>query len=712
MLPFDHLLAKSDQHRKISLVQHLHDVAAIAVQIAKSIGLDERIAYKGAILHDIGKASEQFQKTLTKGFVRPPKFVFRHEIASLFFISLIEEQDRPAVIDMVVAHHKSVYKDASEMGLLDLIDSMEDCFEQHAIGFASWAPDALSILQHFGLKVRHITEAEARKSFDEAVKSCEAKKYGYSKWKGLLIAADHLASAMDSEVSQIIPRLFIKPDLSSYNRKGELFPLSAISGDDSRKHTLVKAPTGAGKTDFLLKRCRGRVFYTLPFQASINAMYERIRHDLCNTNAQVHLLHASSALKMEEKSLEEKILQRHIGASVKVLTPHQMASLVFGTKGYEALIADLTSCDIILDEVHTYSTTTQAIVLKIVEMLCALHCRVHIGTATMPTVLYNQLLQIMGGKNSVYEVVLPDNILDTFNRHIIHKAEHVEDLEQVIDDAIVTKKKILVVANRVARSQDLFNWLSNQYPQADKMLIHSRFKRAQRAALETKLKEEFNESKEACIVVATQVVEVSLDINFDLMITDSAPIDALIQRFGRINRKRTRETIGRYKPVYVIAPPDNKIDAMPYNIEVLKRSYEVLPNGELLQEKKLQELIDKVYPEIEFIDIDLNAIFVEGKWRIKELRHHPKSALLEILDIDSISCIEETDQALYESASYAEQAGLEIPVSYRSIAFNNLKPLKTGAKPFIIPSKAYDLNLGFKAEYAKPEFYDVTLRFL
>ncbi len=709
-MPFDHLLAKSEQQSKVTLVQHLHDVATIAVRVAKNLGLDERIAYQGAILHDIGKASDQFQKTLKKGFIRSPHFVFRHEIASLFFISLIEEQYRPAVIDMVVAHHKSVYKDAGEKGILDLFDLREDCFGEHAVGFSAWAPDALGILQHFGFHVSPITEAIAEKNFDDVISYCNAKTYGYSKWKGLLIAADHLASAMDSEASQVTSRLFINPDLSFYKRQGELYPLSAVSGDDPRKHTLVTAPTGAGKTDFLLKRCKGRVFYTLPFQASINAMYERIRHDLRNTNAQVHLLHGSSALKMDGKDIEETILQRHIGASIKVLTPHQMASLAFGTKGYEALIADLSGCDIILDEIHTYADTIQAIVLKIVEILCALDCRVHVGTATMPAILYNQLLQIMGGKDNVQEVALSNDILDTFNRHIVHKVAHFDDLEQVIAAAIDSQKKILIVANKVARSQDLFISLHNKYPQVDKMLIHSRFKRSNRAALETKLKEQFNESKTACIVVATQVVEVSLDISFDLMITDCAPIDALIQRFGRINRKRTRDTIGQYKPVYVIAPSDN--DPKPYTTEVLKRSYEVLPNGDLLQEKKLQEMIDKVYPKIEIVNIDLNAAFVNGKWRIKELWHHPKSAILEILEIDSITCIDETDQSLYESASYIEQAGMEIPVSYRSIAFNGLDKSKNGNRPFIIPSKAYDLEIGFKAEYAKPEFHDATLRFL
>ena len=94
------------------------------------------------------------------------------------------------------------------------------------------------------------------------------------------------------------------------------------------------------------------------------------------------------------------------------------------------------------------------------------------------------------------------------------------------------------------------------------MLIHSRFKRGDRVTLETKLKTEFNGDQSLqfgnglnpCIVVSTQVVEVSLDISFDRMITQCAPLDSLIQRFGRVNRKRTTETIGKYKPIHIVAP--------------------------------------------------------------------------------------------------------------------------------------------------------------
>jgi CRISPR-associated endonuclease/helicase Cas3 len=316
-------------------------------------------------------------------------------------------------------------------------------------------------LENLKIETKPISVDQAKESFYDVVDYCQSKKYGYSQWKGVLIAADHLASAMSGYIKPLERKLFVVPDLNYYHsRKSELYPLSLISTDDKRKHTLVTAPTGAGKTDFLIRRCNGRVFYTLPFQASINAMYERIKDDLKNTNADVRLLHAASSIKLENGTIEEKILQRHIGASVKVLTPHQMASLVFGTKGYEAMIADIKGCDIILDEIHTYSETTQAIVLKIVEILCNIGCCVHIGTATMPSVLYGRLVDILGGTDNIYEVKLPDEVLDTFNRHIIHKADSIESLSNIIDEAIHQNQKILLVCNQVKRAQSLFNDLS------------------------------------------------------------------------------------------------------------------------------------------------------------------------------------------------------------------------------------------------------------
>ena len=125
--------------------------------------------------------------------------------------------------------------------------------------------------------------------------------------------------------------------------------------------------------------------------------------------------------------------------------------------------------------------------------------------------------------------------------------------------------------------------------QSGKTLVHSRFKRGKRNQLENDLRNIYNNCTEACFVVSTQVVEVSLDISFDLMITECAPIDSLIQRFGRINRKRTNDTIGYFKSIYVVQPPKEKSEALPYSLDVLQRTYEVLPDGDLLKEKNIQQ---------------------------------------------------------------------------------------------------------------------------
>ena len=699
---FPDILAKHEDAGGLSLSAHLEHVAMIAEKIAVHYGMPADIARKGAVLHDIGKVSPLFQQTMRRGFIRPPDYIFRHEIASLFFLSMVEDDEKGPVTEMVVAHHKSIYKDVRGLGLLDL-DEYEDAFGIHSAQFERWAPAALEILKKFGFNVHRIAIEEARSNYDYAVSYCENLGHGCSMWKGLLMAADQMASALEPFDSNVLDKLFIIPDLSFYDRASDLYPLSKTDACDSRVHTMVTAPTGAGKTDFLMRRCRGRVFYILPYQASINAMYDRFKKDLENTDAQIYLQHASSNIKVQDNSLEERILQRHAGASIKVLTPHQIASAVFGVKGYEALLLDLKGCDIVLDEIHTYSSTIQAIVLRIVEILVRFGCRIHVGTATMPQFLYDRIFELLGGRACVYEVKLSDDVLRSFNRHVIHKISGFEDAREIIKSSVCRHEKILIVCNQVRRAQDLYKYLAGQYPAIPKMIIHSHFKRMDRQRLETELKETFNVSEDACIVVSTQVVEVSLDISFDVMITECAPIESMIQRFGRINRKRTLETIGKFKPVYVMAPLKGK-DALPYDHDILDRSYNVLPNNAVLDETEIQNMLDSVYPEGCFANIDYSgAVYADGRWIITELRHNPKSALLEALEIESVTCITQSDEAEYAVCSHSRRSSLEIPVSFRSIAYLGLRMKNCGTCPYVIPDEAYDDEMGLSFDSLKAE---------
>ena len=643
MSKYDSILAKSTKNGGTTLKVHLASVAQLAMLAARCMGMDPEIARLGALLHDIGKANPLFQQSLeqerTSFFCSG--FPFRHEIASLFFLNLVDRALWDPVIDMIIAHHKSVSNDDRKKGILDLEDEYGDeILEYHLSDFSAWSMDALGILGELSFpgvtSETVITEQDARCAYDYALTHCGKKTKGWSVWKGLLMGADHLASATEEQKDRL-PDLFTIPDLHFYNRQSELYPLSLIESDVTKRHSFVKAPTGAGKTDFLMKRCRGRIFYTLPFQASINAMYERIAHDLGDCVEDVRLLHSISQLVIEDNRIVEKAIQNKFGAAIKVLTPHQLAAIALGTKGYEAMLFDLQGCDIILDEIHTYSDMVQSIVLKMVEVMNHIGCRIHVGTATMPSVLEQAILQILGGRENVQYVELPVDVSDSFNRHIVHKADSFIELLPVIRQAVDEEQKILIVCNRVAHAQEIFKQIDELYPDTDKMLIHSRFKRKDRNRLEKELKEVYNASPHACVAVSTQVVEVSLDISFDVMITEAAPIDALIQRFGRINRKRNADTVGKYKPVYVIAPPEEDRECLPYSREVLQRSYDVLPQNALLREAELQSLIDRVYPQIKRINIGLDAVFVDGKWRLKELWHLSKKCWTSIPSLASPS---------------------------------------------------------------------------
>ncbi|MEM6767882.1 MAG: CRISPR-associated helicase Cas3' [Bacteroidota bacterium] len=699
-----------------TLYDHTLHVLQATEVFAKHTDFDMKVARLGAIFHDIGKAHPVFQARLNGESSRQ---TFRHELASLFFLPLVEEDIWDLVIEMIVGHHKSIKRDIRKKGVLDLLDNEMDVEEYHLGKWGDWSPAAIDILSAFGVEPKPIPEKEALGAFEHAEMLCEKwiLQRGYSEWRGLMMGADHFASAMGEKTAEKLTNLFQVPNRSFFNRQHPLYPLSYYSADSKKPHTLVVASTGAGKTDFLFRRSRGRIFYTLPFQASINAMYRRLQKDLKKDNPtlNIKLLHAASSLLVEEgRDKEDVVLQRHIGSSIKVLTPYQLAGIIFGSKGFESLIQDLKGEDVILDEVHTYSGISQAMVLRIVAVLKLIGCRVHVGTATMPTALYNEIKNILGGQGKVLEVGLTEDQLAAYNRHTVHKIESWENAYPLIEKALQLNEKVLIVCNRIQQAQEMFTIMRDRYPEVDSLLLHSRFKRKDRKNKEEQLLGldangnplgVFNTSPHACIVVSTQVVEVSIDISFDMMVTECAPLDSLIQRFGRINRKRSKETIGRTKPVHVLAPPEDEKAAKPYDLEVLERSYAVLPDGEVLEEFSLQEKIDIVFPDITYPQIDEHAVFDSGNtWRIAPLCNGD-AWLVKLLEIDTAPCIIADDVETYRNANYRERMGVEIQAKYFEVdRFSQLE--NVGNQPFVLPNYVYEEELGLMKERLKEDTFD------
>lgn len=94
-----------------------------------------------------------------------------------------------------------------------------------------------------------------------------------------------------------------------------------------------------------------------------------------------------------------------------------------------------------------------------------------------------------------------------------------------------------------------------------------------------------------------------------------------------------------------------------------------------------------------------------------KLCHRAKSALLETLDIDSAVCVTDSDKENYKTGYATERSEMEIPVSYHSVRHRGLEQIEDEMRPFVIPDKAYDGELGLLIDFAKPEYY-VTSEFI
>ncbi len=384
-VPLDKILAKSINYGGTTLLEHTkHVVLAIELFAQKyAFDFDVDLAKKGAILHDLGKAHPHFQRKINKlngkslAENQKWKFTHRHEISSLAFLPVFPKNEWNTLIDLVVAHHKSMQNDKRKKGILDIKTNNRAWKDNHLLEWENWNDYGLEILNEFGVSTKSISKNEAENALNYVVAYCDDKKMGWSPLRGLLKSADHFASAFVEKTEEKLNHLFETPDLSFYYkdyRKSDIYPLSQVNTDDNRLHTLVVAPTGAGKTDFLLKRCKGRIFYTLPFQASINAMYKRMVDTVPNKD--IRLLHATSKIvvKDNQEGEDEQILQSLFGSAIKVLTPHQLSAMIFGTAGFESVMLDIQGTDVILDEIHTYSDHSRAMVIDIVKTLLRLDC--------------------------------------------------------------------------------------------------------------------------------------------------------------------------------------------------------------------------------------------------------------------------------------------------------------------------------------------------
>ena len=612
--------------------------------------------YWAAFLHDFGKAIPAFQGILKGDATARDRWEsHRHEVFSLAFLDWIEDnlsaEEQIWTAAAIATHHR----DAAELEVLyplpepgeddPLTLQFEGFPEERIEGLHRWLyecgwPWAKEAgLEQFGVEPVRLTGRTGPDFCEHSVRSIRSRLIAFHKFtrrlgkdssaaqvpflalRGTIINSDHSASAHADSLPRLIFEL--RKVLDPLEKKGygwnDLFQHQREAAE-TEGSALLTAPTGSGKTEAaLLWACRQavgmahglpRLFYTLPYQASMNAMNLRLQEVYGDRH--VGLQHGRSLLALYRMLLERqeepgqaaqqarwsRNLAKLNYPPVRVFSPYQMLKGMYRLKGYEALLTDYHQAAFIFDEIHAYETKRLAMILKTIQYFQENYgARFLMMSATFPSLLKNRLRKVLGAPA---EIEAAPDLFQAFRRHRIEVMDGELLDEKNLSRILATAhqaKSVLVACNLVDRAQEAYRYLQ---PRLNKkgipvVLLHGRFNQRDRLRKEQQIRKStgtHTRSGLPIVLVATQVVEVSLDIDLDTIYSDPAPLDALVQRFGRINRGRKLASLA---PVHIFRQPDDghKI----YSPELVRRSLAILEreHEKPLEESAVGTWLDEIY---------------------------------------------------------------------------------------------------------------------
>lgn len=427
--------------------------------------------------------------------------------------------------------------------------------------------------------------------------------------------------------------------------------------------TIIEAPTGEGKTEAALAlahriaadRGSDELYIALPTTATSNAMFMRIQEHLRDrlelAPQAVQLVHGQAFLVQDDLRITPLDNgQKEAHPALRWLEPKKKALLSpfgVGTVDQAELAAlnvshnalrliGLAGKVVILDEVHAYDTYMTTIIERMLQWLAALGSSVILLSATLPGPRRHQLAAaysgtvptlskgegypylLVTGSESIYETNPPAvQQMKTIDLGLLHftdmdatgKAQWL--LAQVADGGC-----ICWITNLVDRAQKLFAALANIAPDnVDLTLLHAQFPLDQRQMMESDIMQKYGKPGLAVsrplkgIVIGTQVLEQSLDLDFDMMVTDLAPVDLMLQRFGRLHRhdRGNRSAAHPRARAFINYEVDEAGGLILghdrfYGPYLLLRSREVIDQrafdpGRLILPKDYRPLVDTVYDE-------------------------------------------------------------------------------------------------------------------
>ena len=408
---------------------------------------------------------------------------------------------------------------------------------------------------------------------------------------------------------------------------------------------ILEAPMGSGKTEAALYIAynqledKNGLYFALPTRLTSNTMHKRTLDfiNVIDSKNKVYLIHGGhnkTILGDHDKPgfdwFDSK--KRSLLALYGVGTIDQALMSILNVKHHELRKFGLAGKIIIFDEVHTYDTYTSTLLKQLIKELKKLNSTIIILSATLTKRQNIDLLNInenclpqslpypcctFSNSDGVNCIKLP--IVKESKINII-LSEKTQDIIDMALDAAYAGQQVLWIENTVSEAQEIYKVIASRSDSHIEIgLIHSKFTQSSRNKNESYWVNIL--SKDGClkrlekgrIIIGTQVLEQSLDIDSDLLVTRLAPIDMIFQRTGRLWR---HNKLNKYRPksaicnAVILIEPDSTSKHFPflkgktsyvYDRYVLARTLEVIQsaNATLTFPNDIRLLVDKVYEERE-----------------------------------------------------------------------------------------------------------------
>lgn len=583
------VLAKGNPEKELH--HHTNDVIKQAekeINHLRSLGLNltpemEKAIKLSCFAHDLGKVSRAFQESLSGASRYVP-----HNLLSLAFLrSIFEavnipESLRSKIVYAVGFHHKNFLElndfvsGTKRLGVNGLEDELID-IEANRLPLLE--PMQQLFRDHFGAEIQFQIDYRIIDELRHIVIHLDPFDEELIYLKGILHRADHIASAGITEE----PKVYL--NFEAYvTLKKHITPKKFQQSVRDKGALLLVAPTGSGKTEAALCWAgtrKGKIIFTLPTRASVNAAFKRLRGYYGDD---VSILHGEagrfmySTLKKEledleaiEEGIHEISLSRNLLKPVIVTTIDQIFSFALRVHQYEKVLVGLYGANVVVDEIDSYSPYTVEILKQSLKIAKQFRITPLIMSATIPDILREELLK----EKIVTQECIPswdDLEIKNDARHKVHIInEDIINCRKTIQRLSENERSsVLIVCNTIKKAVSLYEELKDLSPK----LYHSLFTFDDREAKEIEISKTDQGDRNVGVWITTQVVEVSLDLDFDVLITEAAPVNALIQRMGRCYRRR--RGAGKVFIYSKVLNESNAREFYPYGELAVKKSLEAL----------------------------------------------------------------------------------------------------------------------------------------